>query len=211
MQTDFFTGSALVALDVDSRVVAWNRAAEELTGIAAGEALGRRCWEVLTGTDDTGHPVCKPGCKLARAALEGRPVPSRDVLMKTATGRRRISLATVGVKQGETALCFHVLHAGRELTAPEASVVEGLENLTRRQRDVLDLLLDGVPAKLIAARLRLSEKTVRNYIREILLTLRCRSQLEALAKLRRLGADELASGLRTETIDEERALVASAA
>lgn len=53
--------------------------------------------------------------------------------------------------------------------------------LSRRQREVLELLGEGVPAREIAARLGLAEPTVRNHIRLVLRKLDCHSQLEAVA------------------------------
>ena len=58
--------------------------------------------------------------------------------------------------------------------------------LTPRQQQVLRFLADGVPAKVIATRLGLAEATVRNHIRAILSSLGTHSQLEAIAKARRL-------------------------
>jgi DNA-binding NarL/FixJ family response regulator len=58
--------------------------------------------------------------------------------------------------------------------------------LTPRQQQVLGLLADGVPAKVIATRLGVTEATVRNHIRAILAALETHSQLEAIAKARRL-------------------------
>lgn len=60
-------------------------------------------------------------------------------------------------------------------------------SLTPRQQQVLELLADGVPAKVIARRLGIAEVTVRNHIQAILTTLRCHSQLEAIATARRGG------------------------
>jgi DNA-binding NarL/FixJ family response regulator len=59
--------------------------------------------------------------------------------------------------------------------------------LTPRQQEVLGLLGEGVPAKVIAARLGVAEVTVRNHIRAVLAALETHSQLEAIAKARRLG------------------------
>jgi PAS domain S-box-containing protein len=44
---EFRSGDALLVFDDDLRIVAWNEAAEELTGIAFEKAVGRPCWEVL--------------------------------------------------------------------------------------------------------------------------------------------------------------------
>ena len=61
-----------------------------------------------------------------------------------------------------------------------------LVSLSPRQTEVLALLGEGVLAKAISVRLGLSETTVRNHIRSILLRLGCHSQLEAVAVARRV-------------------------
>lgn len=62
--------------------------------------------------------------------------------------------------------------------------------LTPRQREILALLVDGERAKHIAARLTISETTVRNHIRAILRALGVNSQLEAVARARTLFLPE---------------------
>lgn len=66
------------------------------------------------------------------------------------------------------------------------TVVEGL-NLTRRQLEVLRLLGEGMSARQISQELYRSEATVRNHIRAIKHALEARSQLEAVARARKLG------------------------
>ncbi len=178
----FRSGDALFAFDADLTVVSWNRAAEELTGVSADDAVGRRCWEVLGGRDERGNIVCHPGCSTARLAREGWPVRCQGVLIKAREGARRVEMATVAVDEGERPLFLHVMVPRRETSSPPAVPV----SLTRRQRQVLALLADGVPAKVIAARLGLAEATVRNHIRAVLVALGTHSQLEAIAKARRL-------------------------
>lgn len=58
--------------------------------------------------------------------------------------------------------------------------------LSGRQREVLGLLAEGIPAREIAVRLGLAEPTVRNHIRHLLRKLDCHSQLEAVAVAYRL-------------------------
>jgi DNA-binding NarL/FixJ family response regulator len=79
-------------------------------------------------------------------------------------------------------LFVHLLVPCREATPPPAP----RPALTPRQQEVLRLLADGVAAKEIAARLGLAEDTVRNHIRAIRVALGTHSQLEAVAKARRL-------------------------
>ncbi len=59
--------------------------------------------------------------------------------------------------------------------------------LSPRQREVLELMSEGVRAREIAARLGLSPTTVRNHIRGLLRRLDCHSQLEAVARARQWG------------------------
>lgn len=183
----FVTGSPLVAFTEEGRVVSWNDAMTALTGVGADEAMGRRCWDVLRIRDTKGAPLCTASCRVGRCALAGEPVDVREAIISTRSGCRHVSLATMAVTGGDEPIGVHVLTGGRDLTPEEIALVRDLECLTARQRDVLDLLSQGIPAKLIALRLGLAERTVRNYIREILMLLRCNSQLEALAKLGPLG------------------------
>jgi PAS domain S-box-containing protein len=44
-------GEAVIALDVDGRVLYWNRAAEEMYGWSAGEAMGRKLREMVVPED----------------------------------------------------------------------------------------------------------------------------------------------------------------
>jgi PAS domain S-box-containing protein len=178
----FRSGDALVAFDVDLTVVSWNRAAEELTGVSADEAVGQRCWEVLGGRDEDGNIACHPRCSTARLAREGWPVRCQGLLIKAREGERRVEMSTVAVDAGDRPLFLHVMVPRREAASPSAVPV----SLTRRQRQVLTLLADGVPAKVIATRLCLAEATVRNHIRAILVALGTHSQLEAIAQARRV-------------------------
>lgn len=178
----FRSGDALFAFDADLTVVSWNRAAEELTGVSADDAVGRHCWEVLGGRDERGDIVCHAGCSTARLAREGWPVRCQGLLIKAREGKRRVEMSTVAVDDGDRPLFLHVIVPRRETASPRAVPV----SLTPRQRQVLMLLADGVPAKVIATRLGLAEATVRNHIRAILVALGTHSQLEAIAKARRM-------------------------
>lgn len=83
----------------------------------------------------------------------------------------------------EDVLVLQILRNGEVVSDGDSESIA----LTRRQREVLSLLEEGVQAKVIARRLEISETTVRNHIQAILSELRCHSQLEAVAKARRLG------------------------
>jgi len=179
------SGDAVFTTAPDGRIAEWNDAAAELTGIEAADAEGRQCWEVIGGRDERGALVCHPGCSIARLAREGWPVRCTDLHVPTPRGTRRLTFSTIVVPGPEGKL---VLHPMREEAPPPPQPAEPEPALTRRQHEILVLLADGVRAKEIALRLTLSETTVRNHIRAILLELGAHSQLEAVARARSLGA-----------------------
>jgi PAS domain S-box-containing protein len=176
------SGDALFAFDDNLTIALWNPAAEALTGVTREEAVGRPCWEVLGGHNEHGDIVCHPGCAIARLAREGWPVRCQTLLVNAAHGKRRVDVSTVALSDSDRRLFLHVM-VPCPRPAPQRA---GCAALTPRQQQVLHLLADGVPAKVIAARLALAEATVRNHIRAILDTLETHSQLEAIAKARRL-------------------------
>ena len=185
MAERFRSGDALFAFGAEMTIVFWNAEAERLTGIAAAEAVGRPCWDVLRAVDESGALVCHPGCSGARLAREGWPVPCRRFLIKTKSGRKLVTTSTVTLQlPDEGPVVLQLLRNGDVI--PENGQAAAVA-LTPRQREVLELLAEGLPAKVIARRLDIAEVTVRNHIQAILTTLRCHSQLEAVAEARRRG------------------------
>jgi len=179
-ETSFRSGDPLFTFTSDLTIVSWNPAAEELTGVAADDAVGRPCWEVIGGHDEDGTCVCHQGCSTARLAREGWPVPCQVLLIKAHGGERRVEVSTVTVDDVDGQLLLHVMLPADPRPAPAQ------QSLTARQYEVLRLLADGLPAKVIATRLGVTEATIRTHIRAILVALGTHSQLEAIAKARRL-------------------------
>lgn len=182
MTTVFRSGDALMGFGPDLRVDAWNEELESLTGIPASEAIGRPCWEVLGGLDERGAVICHAGCSAARLAREGWPVPSRRILIRSAEGRKLVTMSTIAaVNANHSPVGLHLFRPTPDAESPPAPA----SHLTARQHEVLELIAEGTPAKVIATRLGVAEVTIRNHIRAILLQLGCHSQLEALAEARR--------------------------
>jgi DNA-binding CsgD family transcriptional regulator len=179
------SGSALCAFGSDLDVVAWNEAAERLTGVRAREALGRPCWAVLRGTGDDGSLVCHQGCSGARLARNGWPVAEQFLTISTTQGRRRVAVETVTARHERSAVTIHLLRPAPRTAVP-ARAPEAV-SLSPRRREVLGLLSEGLSARAIAARLRTRESTVRSHIHGVLVELDAHSQLQAVAKARRLG------------------------
>ena len=175
---EFRSGDALFTVGPSLSVLSWNEGAERLTGISADEAVGNPCWELLGGLGAQDDVVCHARCASARLALEGFPVRGHELLVRTAGGgRTRVHVSTVALVDGRL---LHVLT--RKPSRRPRTV-----SLTRRQRQVLELMADGLTAKAISMRLHVAETTIRTYIRAILRELGAHSQLEAVARARRNG------------------------
>jgi DNA-binding CsgD family transcriptional regulator len=177
------SGDPLFAFDARLNVIAWNDAAEHLTGISAGAAIGQQCWDVLHGVSERGDLICHPGCSNARLAREGWPLSCSRMLIATPSGRRLVSVSTIAVhRTGEEPVVVNLLRNGHA-TEPTKKAAQ---RLSARQIEVLQLLAEGVQAQALAARLEIAETTARNHIAAVLRRLGCHSQLEAVAQARRL-------------------------
>ncbi|MDY6951566.1 MAG: sigma 54-interacting transcriptional regulator [Thermodesulfobacteriota bacterium] len=60
-------------VDSQWRVTSFNKAAEEITGITAEEAMGQLCYEVFRAN------VCEGGCVLRHTMMSGRPIRNMPV------------------------------------------------------------------------------------------------------------------------------------
>ncbi len=63
--------------------------------------------------------------------------------------------------------------------------------LTKREREVFDILVQNQTTKEIAAQLFISEKTVRNHISNVILKLGVKGRAQAVVELIRMGEIEL--------------------
>jgi len=75
----------------------------------------------------------------------------------------------------------------RELTAPPAA---SIQSLTARERQVLELLANGMANKEIAFTLKISENTVKNHLRNILEKLHLQNRVQAALYAVRMGLAE---------------------
>lgn len=192
MEAEIECGDPLLVLDDELRIVAWNAAAEQLTGYAEPEVRGRSCWEIVAGVDEFGETFCRRDCELAARVRAGRPVPAAALRVRTAAGRRRVALSTLAVAcPGGRLLLVHLVQSGGVLDGRRAanhrrSRGEPAPPLTRRQQEVLQLLASGLSTAEMGVRLGLSGATVRNHVAALLRALDCHSRVELLAKARRL-------------------------
>lgn len=194
-------GDGVAVIDADYRVIYWNRSAQEILGYAPEEAVGRPCFDVFKGMADRGGIVCGPECSLLSCALRGEKIHSFNLLTQRQDGRQLwLNLSTMFMEdfEGQPNVVVHMfrdidrlqraqellgefLLRASELAAPlpQRARGQGQEKLTKRERQVLTLLAQGLTAKEIARQLTVSEATARNHIQNVLSKLGLHSRLEA--------------------------------
>lgn len=98
-QTDTILESisdGVFTVDLNWRVTSFNRAAEEITGIPRGEALGRFCSEVFKSS------MCEAECALQQTLKNGKPVINKSGYIIDAGGDRiPVTVSTAVLRDGD--------------------------------------------------------------------------------------------------------------
>ncbi len=116
-------------VDEKWQITSFNRAAEEITGIPRGEAIGRRCSEVFRAS------ACEGDCALQQTLETGRPIINKAAFIVNAAGQRiPISLSTALLRSEAG-----VLLGGAE-TFRDLSLVEQLQKELSSRFQVGDLV-----------------------------------------------------------------------
>jgi PAS domain S-box-containing protein len=201
------TSDAAIAIDVNQRIVLWNRSAEMLFGFQAKEVVGSFCYDVIGSRTTLCHLSCQKNCFAQTMALKQQAVPTRDLQIHTKTGRMIwLSVTTIVVPSRWRDLCT-LIHLFQDVSRQKAmedfvkqwidkaqQLTRSLEthqsvdsplaplapDLTAREREILTLLAAGTSTRHIATQLCISSSTVRNHIHSILTKLGVQSRLEAV-------------------------------
>jgi DNA-binding CsgD family transcriptional regulator len=189
---------AMFAIDGNQRVMFWNHASEELTGIPAAKAIGKPCHEVLHGREPSGGLFCKANCELGQLARGGPPpaVFSMRISSKE-RGNIQLNVGTMLVPSPDDRewMVVHVMRRGHckssagagmaarkqrsHATADQAS--HGLCLLTEREREILCMLTNGMTTAAISKNLNISMATVRNHIQRLMAKLNVHTRIEAVS------------------------------
>lgn len=136
--------------------------------------------EPLADLIETGAPVIALISEVSQIS-ELRSAGVRGLLSREA-GPDRIAAAVLAVQQGLLAL-------EPRFELPMVAPLEDLplEGLTDREREVLQLMAEGLSNKSIAFRLEISEHTVKFHVNGILRKLGAQSRTDAVVRATRLG------------------------
>lgn len=145
------------------------------------DSAGQRKILVLTGDrDKENHRLA---LRLGAVGVVGKDQPAA-ILPKAI---RRVHAGEVWIDRSMTATLFRDLQrAANPAPAPPAGDRNGFA-LTCRERQIAILAAQGLPAKRIAQRCRISDKTVRNQLVAVYSKLNLAGQLELAAKAGQLG------------------------
>jgi len=164
---------------------------DELPGMAGRPAPEVAVWDTSAGASSFERLVETPSASLRvlavladeSQALEALGAGARGVVLRDVAALRLVA-AVRAVAEG-----LIVLDAGaaESVLRPRPTVPAAVEPLTPREQEVLQLLAQGLPNKLIAARLGISDHTVKFHVNAILGKLGAQSRTEALAQAARLG------------------------
>ncbi len=207
------TADGAFAVDLNLRIIHWNQAAQDILGYDKGETIGRRCHQILNGLDDNRRLFCTACCAVARSISRREPVANYDILALTKRGRRcwlNISVITYRDQaNGGNPFIIHLFRNSAMVKGLESLFNKGLEfgryddripvmcpaggirpqinDLTRREREVLSLMAEGFGTREIAQTLVISRNTARNHIQNILQKLHVHRRTEAVAYAIRNG------------------------
>jgi len=116
-------------VDAEWRVTFFNRAAEQITGIKRGEAVGRRCCDVFRAS------ICENACALKQTLSTTRPVVNKVVYIIDARGQKiPISISTAALKDDRGRIVGGV-ESFRDLR-----VVETLRRELQQQNSFSDII-----------------------------------------------------------------------
>jgi DNA-binding NarL/FixJ family response regulator len=166
----------------------------------------------LSGVEDLGAAVVDSGSAAILWDLGPTPMPALDGLQAAAAEASAPILALVGsppvlrpalgagaqgallrdAPPAQIAAALTAIQAGLQVLTREPRAAGGgaepvVESLTPREREVLELLVEGLPNKLIADRLGISENTAKFHVNSILGKLGAESRTEAVVRAARLG------------------------
>ncbi len=186
------------ATDEKNRIIAWNRAAEQLLGHRTADAVGRKCYALIAGTDIYGNDFCDRECNVMKMVRRNRVVKRFGMDLRRASGDMIRAHCAILVVPGTSASRFSIVHLleeveeeaprrrsrettsvpNRPLRLPPSSSTRA--QLTPREQHVLRMLATGAGTRKIADSLCISPTTVRTHVRNLLRKMRAHSRLEAV-------------------------------
>jgi DNA-binding NarL/FixJ family response regulator len=152
-------------------------------GAHVTEAGGDADLDLVAGDPEVAEPGALALVTDADAARAAWAAGARGLLPRDADGADLLA-ALAAVARGLVVVDAGLADA---LVPVHEPLPDALDPLTDREREVLALLAEGLPNKLVADRLGVAERTARYHVAQILAKLGARSRTEAVVRAARLG------------------------
>ena len=153
-----FSSDAALAIDSESRVVAWNHKAEQLFGYSATEVVGKHCGDVLRTALHQGEPLCVPDCEIFSCFLNRQPFGTDDCRIRRKDGgwltaRTQTDIAAfdqrfnpVEVVEEAGRVAANPLWGTTNIAGKVMNKIRGIEN-TRVAEQVAEIIFGGSGAR----------------------------------------------------------------
>lgn len=203
------TVDAAFVVTEDGEICWWNGGAQKLFGYAAGQVLGKTCYEVLKCTGSLGTPVCVGRCSVQHCAANHIDIPAFDLEVTTQSGQRMwASVSTIVFDDSRLhrRLIVHLAHdiskrkeseellsRVLELSKRIIRVADGNQQLaaipplSEQELRILRLFAQPKNSRQVAKELEITLPTLRNHLHAINQKLRTHNRLEAVVHALKRG------------------------
>ena len=185
----YVTGDPAFAVNRRGEVILWNEAAEKSFGYSNYEALGKKCWRLLSGKDTYGNRYCCRHCPVREMAFNDEPVNSFQSVYRTSCDQpKQFSVSCITIyNEPENKMLLHICRS-EDNTAQTVRIQPNTSNpvvkppgkLSQREVEVLRLLADKMSTQDIAKTLSISIRTVRTHIQHLMYKLQVHKRAEAI-------------------------------
>jgi DNA-binding CsgD family transcriptional regulator len=183
-------GLPACAVNQHGRIIYWNQYAADFLGIPAANALDAE-WHSVVHT--VGSAACCALCQTRHSLRNLEPVSPMDMCLSAGGRYCHVTLVPLPVRDGhEEIIGFLVM----ERSSPESVQAQPMpmrtrtrrldderiiDELTARERQILDCVIEGMDARGIANSMGISHATARNYVQRILSKLGAHNKAEAVS------------------------------
>jgi DNA-binding CsgD family transcriptional regulator len=183
-------GLPACAVNQHGRIVYWNQYAADFLGISAANAIDAE-WHSVVQT--VGSAACCALCQTRHSLRNLEPVTPMDMCLSNGGRYREVTLVPLPVHDGNDEIIgFLVMDRTNPGTAdvqpvpmrPRIRQLDDeriIDELTARERQILDCVVDGMDARAIANSIGISHATARNYVQRILNKLGAHNKAEAVS------------------------------
>ncbi len=193
------TADAVFAIDSQCEIIYRNQPFTDIFQLPASALPHQKCYELVCGRKLEKKSCCDPNCPVGKSMLNGQVTENfKLTIPQNDDAPLDLSIVTFPVHRllGKDAavVMLRPMGASRDTAHLADSVKREDEipadidgKLTRRERQILNLLAKGFDARALASTLHISHVTARNHVQHIYAKLDIHSRAEAVSYVFRHG------------------------